>query len=90
MDFFQADLGNSVLALEFTGQNPGFNLADLLVGKTLHHGDVFMWLMEALLTSGCTINEEQVMRSTLTFCVIHLGTGNRKRAMGYFLRAMSR
>ncbi|MCP6616432.1 hypothetical protein NL516_18250, partial [Klebsiella pneumoniae] len=27
---------------------------DLFVGKTLLHGDVLMWLMKTLLTSGCT------------------------------------
>ncbi|RLZ69121.1 hypothetical protein EA146_24920, partial [Enterobacter hormaechei] len=26
----------------------------LFVGKTLLHGDVLMWLMKTLLTSGCT------------------------------------
>ncbi|WP_334653606.1 hypothetical protein, partial [Klebsiella michiganensis] len=30
------------------------NTDDLLVGKTLLHGDVLMWLMKTLLTSGCT------------------------------------
>ncbi|MGC0000134.1 hypothetical protein ACPRR3_02315 [Enterobacter asburiae] len=26
----------------------------MFVGKTLLHGDVLMWLMKTLLTSGCT------------------------------------
>ena len=47
-----------MLAAEFTGGYSGFGLAentdDLLVGKTLLHGDVLMWLMKTLLISGCT------------------------------------
>ncbi|WP_154922314.1 hypothetical protein, partial [Klebsiella grimontii] len=43
---------------EFTGGYPSFGFAentdDLFVGKTLLHGDVLMWLMKTLLTSGCT------------------------------------
>lgn len=43
-------IGNGVPAAEFTGEYPGFSLAentdDLLVGKTLLHGDVLMWLMK--------------------------------------------
>ncbi|MHR49372.1 hypothetical protein D9H87_14240, partial [Escherichia coli] len=42
----------------FTGGYPSFGFAentdDLFVGKTLLHGDVLMWLMKTLLTSGCT------------------------------------
>ncbi|MDD8637362.1 hypothetical protein LAX19_23085, partial [Escherichia coli] len=30
------------------------NTDDLFVGKTLLHGDLLMWLMKTLLTSGCT------------------------------------
>ncbi|WP_251275232.1 hypothetical protein, partial [Enterobacter hormaechei] len=30
------------------------NTDDLFIGKTLLHGDVLMWLMKTLLTSGCT------------------------------------
>ncbi|MFL9616182.1 hypothetical protein, partial [Klebsiella pneumoniae] len=30
------------------------NTDNLFVGKTLLHGDVLMWLMKTLLTSGCT------------------------------------
>ncbi|WP_207307937.1 hypothetical protein, partial [Klebsiella quasipneumoniae] len=41
-----------------TGGYPSFGFAentdDLFVGKTLLHGDVLMWLMKTLLTSGCT------------------------------------
>ena len=40
------------------GVYPSFGFAentdDLFVGKTLLHGDVLMWLMKTLLTSGCT------------------------------------
>ncbi|HHG1019909.1 TPA: IS3 family transposase, partial [Klebsiella pneumoniae] len=47
-----------MLAAEFTGGYPSFGFAentdDLFVGKTLLHGDVLMWLMKTLLTSGCT------------------------------------
>ncbi|WP_414472749.1 hypothetical protein, partial [Klebsiella pneumoniae] len=43
---------------EFTGGYPSFGFAentdDLFVGKTLLRGDVLMWLMKTLLTSGCT------------------------------------
>lgn len=46
-----------MLAAESQGKNPGFGLKentdDLFVGKTLLHGDALMWLMKALLTSGC-------------------------------------
>jgi len=45
-----------VLTAELTGRNSGFSLAedtdDLFVGKTLLHGDVLIWLMKTLLTSG--------------------------------------
>ena len=45
-----------MLAAEFTGGYFGFaeNTDDLFVGKTLLRGDVLMWLMKTLLTSGCT------------------------------------
>ena len=50
-------IGNGVHAAEFKGGYPGFSLAEntenLLVGKTFLHGDVLMWLMKTLLTSGC-------------------------------------
>ncbi|HAI06361.1 MAG TPA: hypothetical protein DCM39_11580 [Pantoea sp.] len=43
---------------QFAGRTPGFSLpgntVGLLVGKTLLHGDVLMWLRKTLLTSGCT------------------------------------
>ena len=46
-----------MLTAELTGRNPGFSLAedtdDLLLGKTLLHGDVLMWLMKTLLISRC-------------------------------------
>ncbi|WP_162940838.1 hypothetical protein [Rahnella bruchi] len=47
-----------MLAAEFTGGYSGLGLAentdDLLVGKTLLHGDVLMWLIKTLRKSGCT------------------------------------
>ncbi|WP_370974600.1 hypothetical protein, partial [Enterobacter hormaechei] len=41
------------------------NTDDLFVGKTLLHGDVLMWLMKTLLTSGCT-NQRGAGQSQLT------------------------
>ncbi|MFU8635862.1 hypothetical protein, partial [Enterobacter hormaechei] len=41
------------------------NTDDLFVGKTLLHGDVLMWLMKTLLTSGCT-NQRGAGQGTLT------------------------
>lgn len=47
-----------MLASEFTGGYPSFTISenneDLLVGKTLLHENVIMWLMKTLLTLGCT------------------------------------
>ncbi|PPS50661.1 hypothetical protein BWR12_13180, partial [Citrobacter braakii] len=44
------------------------NTDDLFVGKTLLHGDVLMWLMKTLLTSGCTnqrgAGQEQYRKET--------------------------
>ncbi|RHW63377.1 hypothetical protein AUM81_06965, partial [Cronobacter sakazakii] len=48
------------------------NTDDLFVGKTLLHGDVLMWLMKTLLTSGCT-NQR--------------GAGHIARARGCCIRA---
>jgi mannose-6-phosphate isomerase len=49
-------IGNGMLAAEFTGGYPSFGFAentdDLFVGKTLLHGDVLMWLMKNITTSG--------------------------------------
>ncbi|MEP9110759.1 hypothetical protein, partial [Enterobacter asburiae] len=47
------------------------NTDDLFVGKTLLHGDVLMWLMKTLLTSGCT-NQRGAG---------HHASGNKKTAM---------
>ena len=59
-------VGNGVL----TGRNPGFCLAedtdDLLVGKTLLHGHVLMWLMKTLLTSVC-INQRGAGQASAWF-----------------------
>ncbi|MHC9358731.1 hypothetical protein, partial [Enterobacter ludwigii] len=41
------------------------NTDDLFVGKTLLHGDVLMWLMKTLLTSGYT-NQRGAGQSSLT------------------------
>ncbi|ARE49795.1 hypothetical protein B6N50_05560 [Escherichia coli C] len=68
-----------MLAAEFTGGYPSFGFAentdDLFVGKTLLHGDVLMWLMKTLLTSGCTNQRGAGQTNTLhlsshgiTFC----------------------
>ena len=47
-----------MLTAELMDRNPGFSLAedtdDLFVEKTLHHGNVLMWLMKTLLTSRCS------------------------------------
>ncbi|MCU2363335.1 hypothetical protein N8Q21_19245, partial [Enterobacter hormaechei subsp. xiangfangensis] len=40
------------------------NTDDLFVGKTLLHGDVLMWLMKTLLTSGCTNQRGAGQRSS--------------------------
>ena len=51
-------VGNGEHTAELMDRKPGFSLAedtdDLFVGKTLHHGNVIMWLMKTLLTSRCT------------------------------------
>lgn len=58
-------IGNDVLAAEFTSGYPVLSLAghtdDLFAGKTLLHGDVLMWLMKTLLTSGRTNQRRQVI-----------------------------
>ena len=50
-------IGNGMFTAELTDRNPGFSFAedtdDLFVGKTLLHGNVFIWLMKTLLTSWC-------------------------------------
>ncbi|MDC7860792.1 hypothetical protein SZ66_20580 [Pantoea ananatis] len=57
-----------MLTAELTGRNSGFRFAkntdDLFVGRTLLHGDVLMWLMKILLTSGC-INQRGAGQSLL-------------------------
>ncbi|VUS73333.1 hypothetical protein SB6421_03245 [Klebsiella huaxiensis] len=62
-----------MLAAEFTGGYPSFGFAentdDLFVGKTLLHGDVLMWLMKTLLTSGCT-NQRGAGHSYCTYLFI--------------------
>lgn len=75
-----------MLAAEFTGGYPSFGFAentdDLFVGKTLLHGDVLMWLMKTLLTSGCTNqrgagHEHSLSNMRLD---IHLGQTCNKRS----------
>ncbi|MDU6686949.1 MAG: hypothetical protein E6470_25570, partial [Enterobacteriaceae bacterium] len=44
----------------------------LFVGKTLLHGDVLMWLMKTLLTSGCTNQRgagHNTLSSSIAFCI---------------------
>ncbi|MFO4042397.1 hypothetical protein AAHD72_03980, partial [Enterobacter cloacae] len=43
------------------------NTDDLFVGKTLLHGDVLMWLMKTLLTSGCTNQRGAGQQTFITF-----------------------
>ncbi|WP_220395402.1 hypothetical protein, partial [Citrobacter portucalensis] len=63
------------------------NTDDLFVGKTLLHGDVLMWLMKTLLTSGCT-NQRGAGQSKLTpyMRFAHAGSHNfyRMSLMGRF------
>ncbi|WP_249542686.1 helix-turn-helix transcriptional regulator, partial [Escherichia coli] len=49
------------------------NTDDLFVGKTLLHGDVLMWLMKTLLTSGCT-NQRGAGHPELIYCWEQLKT----------------
>ncbi|MCO4184104.1 hypothetical protein K8D14_05455, partial [Enterobacter kobei] len=44
----------------------------LFVGKTLLHGDVLMWLMKTLLTSGCT-NQRGAGHHELRYAAITYG-----------------
>ncbi|WP_261157801.1 hypothetical protein, partial [Serratia liquefaciens] len=58
---------------------------DLLVGKTLLHGDVLMWLMKTLLTSGCTnqLGAGQVHQHSIQYMKVEFvgykSEGSRKR-----------
>ncbi|POV58683.1 hypothetical protein C3411_26675, partial [Citrobacter freundii complex sp. CFNIH5] len=54
------------------------NTDDLFVGKTLLHGDVLMWLMKTLLTSGCTNQRGAGHRHTPAFS-IRTSTDDPKR-----------
>ena len=58
-----------MLAAEFTGGYPSFGFAentdDLFVGKTLLHGDVLMWLMKTLLTSGGVVAQIRELSRSL-------------------------
>ncbi|QET50302.1 hypothetical protein FOB55_20770 [Klebsiella michiganensis] len=64
-----------MLAAEFTGGYPSFGFAentdDLFVGKTLLHGDVLMWLMKTLLTSGCTNQRGAGHCSISSYCIVY-------------------
>ncbi|MEV9407330.1 hypothetical protein AB0211_25645, partial [Klebsiella pneumoniae] len=48
------------------------NTDDLFVGKTLLHGDVLMWLMKTLLTSGCTNQRGAGQQQSLFPCQVAL------------------
>lgn len=51
---FQLSALQRIEYLEYPSFGFAENTDDLFVGKTLLHGDVLMWLMKTLLTSGCT------------------------------------
>ncbi|MES0717062.1 hypothetical protein ABUJ46_16205, partial [Enterobacter hormaechei] len=58
------------------------NTDDLFVGKTLLHGDVLMWLMKTLLTSGCTNQRgagQLLKLAPVRFCHIN---SNKKPPLG--------
>ncbi|MER1662244.1 hypothetical protein, partial [Enterobacter cloacae] len=59
------------------------NTDDLFVGKTLLHGDVLMWLMKTLLTSGCTnqrgAGHAVSMASQSGFAIIHSNKKSHQR-----------
>ncbi|WP_084832463.1 hypothetical protein, partial [Enterobacter roggenkampii] len=70
------------------GGYPSFGFAentdDLFVGKTLLHGDVLMWLMKTLLTSGCTNQRGAGHYSTsYTKCMINMVCGGEKFTFEY-------
>ncbi|RWS51712.1 hypothetical protein DN586_25295, partial [Enterobacter cloacae] len=54
------------------------NTDDLFVGKTLLHGDVLMWLMKTLLTSGCTNQRGagQSRKAAIVRCSSFIGSSN--------------
>ncbi|WP_210232001.1 hypothetical protein, partial [Enterobacter hormaechei] len=60
------------------------NTDDLFVGKTLLHGDVLMWLMKTLLTSGCT-NQRGAGQSVLIVMLVRRGEAFCKRPIPLFL-----
>ncbi|HHZ6276367.1 TPA: hypothetical protein ACWK6B_004258, partial [Escherichia coli] len=68
------------------GGYPSFGFAentdDLFVGKTLLHGDVLMWLMKTLLTSGCT-NQRGAGQQHL----INSGDSNTQNQKGGYWKA---
>ncbi|WP_391486626.1 hypothetical protein, partial [Atlantibacter hermannii] len=63
------------------------------VGKTLLHGDVLMWLMKTLLTSGCT-NQRGAGQLLLSWQhwpmilgTLHSGTQGKKSLTTYLLKS---
>ncbi|WP_074424008.1 hypothetical protein, partial [Klebsiella pneumoniae] len=61
------------------------NTDDLFVGKTLLHGDVLMWLMKTLLTSGCT-NQRGAGHVSPLFCP--RAVNNNGQAGGLFCHVL--
>ncbi|PLM67868.1 hypothetical protein CWM85_04745, partial [Klebsiella michiganensis] len=58
------------------------NTDDLFVGKTLLHGDVLMWLMKTLLTSGCTNQRGAGHNQSTRLLSIKLGVPARSTGIG--------
>ncbi|RBY03942.1 hypothetical protein DS987_04250, partial [Escherichia coli] len=58
------------------------NTDDLFVGKTLLHGDVLMWLMKTLLTSGCT-NQRGAGQLITEPCLLNIS-----KSKGMFIRSI--
>ncbi|WP_211361113.1 hypothetical protein, partial [Enterobacter asburiae] len=56
------------------------NTDDLFIGKTLLHGDVLMWLMKTLLTSGCTNQRGAGQASYILILWVLHGSKLHKRA----------
>ncbi|WP_204378226.1 hypothetical protein, partial [Enterobacter asburiae] len=66
------------------------NTDDLFVGKTLLHGDVLMWLMKTLLTSGCTNQRGAGHSASGTRSKSTLPRGIVERVPGYYVASFMR